>query len=328
MPNLRTSVTELLNIRHPILLAPMNACSGGELASAVTEAGGLGLIGGGVADEDWLKAEYTKVGNTQVGVGFITWLLAERPEALKVAMDHEPSAIMLSFGDHTPFVDTIKNADIPLICQVQTVEQAVHAASTGADLIVAQGQEAGGHGMTTRGTMALVPAIVDAVGSEVPIVAAGGIADGRGLAAAVMLGAGGVLMGTRFIAAQESIYSDTRKSAIVDATGDQTVRSEVFDILRRGSPWPAQFNGRALRNKNVERWLGNAAKLYENLDAERTRFTEADAKDDLSAGVLWAGESVDLVHEVLPAREILQRTVSKAIEVLTGNESYTVIGAP
>ncbi len=207
MTELQTSLTKLLNIRHPILLAPMNACAGGTLAAAVTEAGGLGLIGGGVADAGWLETEFTQVGNSKVGVGFITWLLAEQPKALEVALDHQPSAIMLSFGDHTPFVDAIKKADVPLICQTQTVAQAVHAAATGADVIVAQGQEAGGHGMTTRGTMTLAPAVADAIGPDVPVVAAGGIADGRGLAAALMLGCAGVLMGTRFIASDESLYS-------------------------------------------------------------------------------------------------------------------------
>lgn len=323
MAELRTSLTTRLNIRHPILLAPMSGCAGGALAAAVTEAGGLGLIGGGVADPEWLKTEYVRAGNTRVGVGFITWLLAQRPDTLAVALDRQPAAIMLSFGDHTPFVDAIKKAEVPLICQVQTVAQAIHAARTGADIIIAQGQEAGGHGMTARGTIIVAPAIVDAIDPEVPIVAAGGIADGRGLAAALMLGCGGVLMGTRFVATNESLYTEIRKSAIVGAAGDETIRTEVFDILRRGEPWPHQFTGRALRNEVAEQWLGDVSALYENLDEERARFAEADARDDMSGGVLWAGESVDLVHDIVPAREIVERTVADAIELLTSNQTYT-----
>jgi len=327
MADLQTALTKRLDIRHPILLAPMNACAGGALAAAVTEAGGLGLIGGGVADPDWLEAEYKHAGNTRVGVGFITWLLAERPDTLTVALDHKPAAVMLSFGDHTPFVDAIKRAGVPFICQVQSVDQAVHAVKTGADVIIAQGQEAGGHGLSSRGTITVVPAIVDAVGADVPVVAAGGVADGRGLAAALMLGCGGVLMGTRFIAARESLYSETRKAAIVAATGDATVRTELFDILRRGTPWPHQFTGRALRNAVAERWLGKETALRGSLEAERTRFAEADARDDLAEGVQWAGESVDLIREILPAREIVERTVAEAVNVLRMGAGC-IVGSP
>ncbi len=314
MTELQTALTKRLNIQHPVLLAPMNNCAGGAMAAAVTEAGGLGLIGGGMADGAWLREEYTRAGNTRVGVGFITWCLAERPETLALALDREPAAIMLSFGDHTPFVDAIKAADVPLICQVQTVAQAIHAAQTGADVIVAQGQEAGGHGMTARGTITLAPAIVDALGADIPIAAAGGIADGRGLAAALMLGCSGVLMGTRFAAAQEALWTDEKKAAVAEAKGDDTVRTEVFDILRRGSPWPIPYNGRALRNAVADRWHGNEAALYENLDEERARFADADARGDLSGNVVWAGEGVDLIHDVLPAGAIVERTVTEAVE--------------
>ena len=135
MTELQNALTKRLDIRHPILLAPMNLPSGGVLASAVTEAGGLGLIGGGNADRAWLETELVRAGNSKVGVGFITWLLAKQPDTLELALDHEPAAIMLSFGDHIPFVDSIKQAGVPLICQVQTVTQAIHAARTGADII-------------------------------------------------------------------------------------------------------------------------------------------------------------------------------------------------
>ena len=153
MSEIATALTKRLNIRQPILLAPMNACAGGKLAASVTEAGGLGLIGGGVADPEWLRTEYSRAGNARVGVGFITWYLAERPETLALALEHEPAAIMLSYGDHMPFVDAIKQSGVPLICQVQTLAQAIHASRTGADVIVAQGQEAGAHGMSARGTI-------------------------------------------------------------------------------------------------------------------------------------------------------------------------------
>ena len=146
MTQLQTALTRHLNIEHPVILAPMANTAGGALAAAVTQAGGLGLIGGGYGDDGWLRAQFAQAGNTRVGIGFITWSLARQPELLTLALDHEPAAIMLSFGDHTPFVDAIKKAGVILICQVQTLQQAVHAAQSGADIIVAQGQEAGGHG--------------------------------------------------------------------------------------------------------------------------------------------------------------------------------------
>ena len=211
MMELRTALTERLGIRHPILQAPMATCAGGEIAAAVAAAGGLGMIGASVNDAAWLGDQHARAGNTHIGVGFITWLMEQQPKLLPLSLEHKPKAVMLSFGDHTPYVDAIKAAGSVLICQVQTLAQALHAAETGADIIVAQGQEASGHGMSSRGTMTLAPAIVDALGADIPVVAAGGIADGRGLAAALMLGCSGVLMGTCFAASRESIWPDSRR---------------------------------------------------------------------------------------------------------------------
>ncbi len=179
---LRTRLTQILGIRHPVLLAPMGYVSGGRLAAALSAAGGLGLVGGGYAEADWLERELAAAGNERVGCGFITWALAERPDALDLALGHAPAAVMLSFGDPAPFIAPIKKAGALAICQVQTVAQAREVLAQGADIIVAQGTEAGGHG-AARSTLPLVPALVDLVaasGRDVPVVAAGGIGDGRG----------------------------------------------------------------------------------------------------------------------------------------------------
>src|SRR5215475_8762221 len=173
----RNRVTELLGIEHPILLAPMDVVASGKLASAVSAAGGLGLIGGGYGDADWLRCEFDAAGNTRVGCGFITWSLAKQPELLTLALHRRPAAVMLSFGDVAPFAALIRESGSKLICQVQSLAQAKEAAACGADVIVAQGTEAGGHG-ASRGTITLVPEIVDAL-PNIPVVAAGGIADGR-----------------------------------------------------------------------------------------------------------------------------------------------------
>lgn len=166
---LRTALTGLLEIEHPVLLAPMAGGSGGALAAAVSAAGGFGLIGIGYDDADWIEAEFENAGNQRVGAGFITWRLAQQPHLLDVTLAREPSAVMLSFGDPAPFATKIKDSGAKLICQIQTVSQAKQAAGAGADVIVAQGGEAGGHG-ASRGTLALTPAVVDAV-APVPVVA-------------------------------------------------------------------------------------------------------------------------------------------------------------
>ena len=127
---IKTPLTELLDIEHPILLAPMDVVSGGRLAAAVSAAGGLGLIGGGYGDGDWIEGEFAAAGDQVVGAGFITWSLAKQPELLDRALEHDPTAIMLSFGDPAPFVGKIKDAGAKLICQVQTVADARAAEST------------------------------------------------------------------------------------------------------------------------------------------------------------------------------------------------------
>jgi len=311
---LTTQLTERLGIRYPILLAPMARVAGGQLASAVSAAVGLGLIGGGYGDAEWLAREFELAGTSRVGVGFITWSLAKRPTLLELALERRPVAVMLSFGDPAPFVEQIKRIGATVICRVQTVAMARDAVAKGADVLVAQGAEAGGHGVA-RGTMTLVPAVVDAVGPELPVVAAGGIADGRGLAAALMLGASGVLMGTRFFASEEALGHPAAKQKLLRASGDETVRSSVFDISRRLA-WPAPFTGRALRNAYVDYWLGRETDLLRQIDVEAARYAAAAEAGDFDTAVVYAGEVVDLVNDVPPAGVIVERVVSEATRLL------------
>src|SRR3954471_15658741 len=263
-----TRITGLLRIEHPILLAPMDVVADGKLAATVSRAGGFGIIGGGYGNESWLARELDAAGDGRVGVGFITWSMAKNPRLLDIALERKPAAIMLSFGDVKPHVEKIKRAGALMVCQIQTVEQAKEAAANGADVLVAQGAEAGGHGVS-RGTFALVPAVVDAV-RGVPVAAAGGVADGRGLAAALMLGADGVLVGTRFYATQEAMGPQGAKERIVAASGDTTIRGILFDIARR-NVWPAPYTGRVLRNEFSERWRGREAELMQHQAAEAPR---------------------------------------------------------
>jgi nitronate monooxygenase len=157
----------------------------------------------------------------------------------------------------------------------------------------------------------LVPAVVDAVGPDLPIVAAGGIADGRGLAAALMLGASGALMGTRFFASEEALGHPAAKERIRRASGDDTVRSIVFDVSRR-NVWPAPFNGRVLRNAHAERWLGREISLLQHIEEEAARYAAAREAGDFDVAAVIAGEAVDLIDDVPPAAIIVERVVSEA----------------
>lgn len=314
---LRTRLTERLGIRHPVLLAPMGYVAGGALAAAVSAAGGFGLIGGGYAEADWLEREFTAAGNQRIGCGFITWALARTPDTLDLALCHFPAAVMLSFGDAAPYLPRIKAAGALAICQVQSLEQARAVLALGADILIAQGTEAGGHG-GRRSTLPLVPAVVDLVagaGRSVPVVAAGGIADGRSLAAALMLGADGVLMGTRFYAAEESLGAPAVKARLVAGEGDGTVRTTVFDIVR-GRDWPAGFTGRALRNRFSAAWHGREAALVAAGADERARYAAAAAAGDPDTAVVFAGEGIDLIHAIEPAGAILERIVGEAERAL------------
>jgi len=326
---IRTRLTERLDLRHPIMLAPMALVSGGALASAVTGAGGLGMIGGGYGDADWLRRELAAAGNQRVGCGFITWSLAQQPHLLDLALEHRPASVMLSFGDPAPFAPKVKAAGIPLICQVQTLAHAREALAAGADILVAQGTEAGGHG-ATRGTIALAPAVVDLVSRNAPetlVLAAGGIADGRGLAAALALGADGVLVGTRFYAAAESLAPDAVKRRITDIGGDDTLRTSVFDIVRE-KDWPKPFTIRGARNALTAEWQGREAELAAEGKGAVERYNQAVSALDLEIMGVFAGEGADLIADVAPAATLLERMAAEAEAALTRAASLIRQGLP
>jgi nitronate monooxygenase len=298
-----TTLTKAFGLTHPIVLAPMGGVAGGRLAAAVSNAGGLGLVGGGYGDREWLAHELALVqAHTKCawGAGLITWSIGEG--ILELVLEHRPRAVMLSFGDPRPHAEAIKAAGCALICQVQGVPEARLAQEAGADFIVAQGTEAGGHG-GTRATLPLVPAIVDLV-APTPVIAAGGIVDGRGLAAALMLGAQGALIGTRFCASTEALGRDAAKRRLVEANGGETARTRVFDIVR-GYAWPAPYTGRALRNAFMGRFDGREDELVATRSRERAAYFAAVERDDYETALVWAGEGVDLVTSIEPAGELV-----------------------
>jgi len=305
-----TELTEMFGLQHPIILAPMGGVSGGHLTATVSNAGGLGLVGGGYGDPAWLRTELSRVTaatRRPWGVGLITW--SANPSVIELVLGFRPHVVMLSFGDPRPYASRIKSAGCKLICQVQGLEEVRLAQEAEADIIVAQGTEAGGHG-GGRATLPLVPAVVDAV-APTPVVAAGGIADGRGLAAALMLGAHGALIGTRFYASPEAVGHDLAKQSIVAARGGETARTRVFDIVR-GYPWPPIYSGRALRNHFMECWDGREGDLTKTLEAEHAGYQAAARDGDFNTAVVWAGEAVDLITKVESASALVARISAEA----------------
>ncbi|MEN8040065.1 MAG: nitronate monooxygenase [Actinomycetota bacterium] len=294
---------DTLAIERPVLLAPMAAVAGGALAKAVTDSGGFGILGGGYGDPDWITDEMSIIGDADVGIGLITWNMADG--VLDAALAHEPAAVWLSFGDPSPHIPVIHASGAAAICQVSSVAEAVAAADAGADVIVAQGSEAGGHGRSGRSLFGLLPAISAAM-PDVSLVAAGGICDRRGYEAARALGAAGVALGTALYATEEASDVSEAKQRLVDAGGDDTLRCIVYDLVR-GPEWPAQYDGRCIRTEFTDEWVGREDELRTVIEPMVARYTEAVEQSDMTFRVVWAGEGLDAIDAIRPAGDIVRR---------------------
>jgi nitronate monooxygenase len=294
---------------------------GGSLAAAVSRAGGLGVMGGGYAgtagDGPGLEEQYRIAGNTPIGIGFITWAVEARPDAVDWAIAKRPKCLFLSFGSPKAFARKALDANIPVFCQVQTMGHVREALDAGASVIVAQGAEAGGHG-GRRSTLPFVPEVADLLAKRYPevlLLAAGGIADGRGLAASLTLGADGVLVGSRFWAAKEALTPAAAAARAIAADGDQTVRTTALDSLR-GVPWPAEFSFRVLRNRLMDDWSDREREAAADFGVMKQSYNEARLRGDLEIAATIVGEAVGLIHARLPAAEIVSGMVAEAEAVL------------
>ena len=310
-----TAFTEMFSLRYPIALAPMGGSAGGALAAAVSSGGGLGLIGSGSGDRDWLAREVAiTVDRTSGpwGIGFLTWMIDTA--VIERAMAYRPAGVMLSFGDPAPYVDLIRASGSAVIIQVTNLAEARHAVELEADVIVAQGTESGGHGgQPGMSTLPFVPMVVDLAGPT-PVLAAGGIADGRGVAAALTLGAAGALIGTRFQATIEALVEPSIKQAILEGHGDDTELSTVLDIAR-GSKWPAEYPARTLAHPFLEEWRGREAELRDNAAAQQA-YREGVTHGEFPPLPVWAGESVGLIHDLPSARDLVRTLAAQAERAL------------
>jgi nitronate monooxygenase len=311
----------------PIALAPMALATGGALAAACARAGALGLVGGGYGDLAWTRREYElalagdEAQRSRIGCGFITWKIDEDASALDWVLEQKPRAVMLSFGDPRPYGQRIRASGAALICQVQRLEQVAPALEAGAEVIVAQGGEAGGHGanvLHSRAVISFVPELADFLAARSPdtlLLAAGGIADGRGIAAAFMLGADGVLVGSRLWATKESLAAPAAKDHAARCDGDSTARSPVFDILRRKN-WPYPYDFRTVRNELHRQWETRIDQLLADPEPVRATYEEGVRAGDFSRAHVTVGEAVGLIRDVPPAAEVIGRMTFEAGAVL------------
>ena len=318
---IRTRLTERFGIKHPILCAPMAYVTGGTLAAAVSRAGGLGIVGGGyagtMAGEPDLDTELALAKTEKFGVGFITWSLERAPEVLTKALHYSPFCVFLSFADPNPFMTEIANSGALLICQVQFLSQIDVALKAGAAAIVVQGSEAGGHG-ASRSTFPFVPEAADYLKQHSPetlLLAAGGVADGRGLAAALMLGADGVVVGSRFWASAEALTPKVHTDKAAGVTGDSTVRTKVLDALR-GTPWPGEYSFRFLKNKLTDEWVSRETEALNSFGTLSAKYAEARAQHDLQTEAVVCGEAVGLIRDRPTAESIVSSMVTDAERLL------------
>jgi nitronate monooxygenase len=316
MSTLDSALSRLFKTQHPLVLAPMGGVCGARLATAVSAAGGLGLVGASYGDATWMDSELGQMQDLRQpwGVGLVMFSVAQNMHLLALALSYRPHVVALSFGDPGPFIAPIHAAGALAVVQVHDVEQALAAFAAGADALIVQGAEAGGHSLR-RASLPLIPAVRDAVGAERVLIAAGGIADGRGVAAALLLGADGAMLGTRFLASEEALPSARLKQRLVAARAGDTVRTRVFDQVR-GIEWPPHYSGRALANAFTARWLGHEAQLAEAPATVAEAYAAALRNDDLEQRAIWAGEVVDLVNDVLPAATLVHNTIAEACQVL------------
>jgi NAD(P)H-dependent flavin oxidoreductase YrpB (nitropropane dioxygenase family) len=326
---LRTRVCDLLGIEVPLLCAPMGPdLTGPELVAAVGEAGGMGFLQASMTPPPLLRERIRRLRERTgkpFGVNFLLQFPCE--EGLKACLEERVSAVSFFWGDPAPHVRRAHEAGVLVVHQVGSVQAARKAAAAGVDLIIAQGVEAGGHVAGEVSTLVLVPRVVDAV-APCPVAAAGGIADARGLVAALALGAEAVVLGTRFLASREARAHPLYKQKLLAATEQDTVRTILF-----GYGWPNAPH-RTLRTRFVEEWLGKEARGQESRPDEpvigRTRIEgqempilrfmgfppNVDAEGDIESMDLLAGQGVGLVQDIKPAAEIVRELVDGAHEII------------
>lgn len=314
---LRSRFTELFGLDYPVMSAPMANHSGATLAAAVSNAGGLGTFGAiNAGGEPWVREQIAGIRaqtDRPFGAGFITQYIQFLPQNFEAVIEARPPAVIFSFTDPRPYITQAKDTGATTICQVQTMELARMAVDAGADVLIAQGNEAGGH----TGTMNLLPFLSSVLDTypSIPVLAAGGIASGRALAAVLGAGADGVMLGTAFLATPEAVeVSAAHKERIVASDGEDTVYQRVYDIAT-GGPWPKGIAGRVYRNDFVDEWLGREDELRAKREQIAPTLEEAHKRDDASQMPVYMGQGAGAIKGIRPARDVL-RSICEDAELL------------
>ena len=315
---LRTRFTDLLGLDYPIMSAPMSNHSGGTLAAAVSLAGGLGAFGGSNSfGPHWFREQIGYVRSQTdrpFGVGFITQLIESSPENFEIALAERAPVVIFSFADPRPWLERAKDAGAITICQVQSRPAARIAVDAGADVLLAQGNEAGGH----TGELNLLPLLVDLVERfpNVPVLAAGGIASGRAFAAALTAGAQGASLGTAFLATPEAVeVPQPFKERILLSDGQDTIFTALYDLLG-DDPWPPGIAGRVYRNRLVREWHGRDAEVLARREELASDAARARARQDPELASVYMGQGAGQVHAIRPAAEALREICVSAEDIL------------
>ena len=314
-----TELTRRLEIEHPIVQAGIGSGAGWQLASAVADAGALGTIGTITRTLDTVLEDIAAVRSATdapfaVNVACFDWA-PHASEILDAVIDAAPPVLTCSVGDAVAALVRGKERGIFSMVQVQDLEGLRSAIDADADAIIVQGNEAGGH-TGRRGTLNFVAQALDLAG-DIPSVAAGGIGNGRGLAAALAMGCAGAVIGTRFKASQEYAASDdTEKDEVVASDGSNTIYDEIND-LAFGMVWPKRVTGRTLRNPFTEEWEGRQDELSSKV-AEYPPFGFVLELAEQGTNINWAGESAGLVTQVQPAADIVHEATTEAERLLRG----------
>ena len=325
---LRTRICDLLGIEHPVVLGGMGTGTAYELVAAVSEAGGLGILGATNLSPEQQRAEVDAVRhrtNRPFGLNHLLCFLAD--DRYATSLEVRPKVISTAWAwsdqDLRSLFDRAHDAGALVMHMVSGVPEATRAVEAGADVIVAQGTEGGGH-VGWMGSMALVPMTVRAI-APVPVLAAGGVADGAGLVAALGLGADGVLLGTRFLATPEAPVPPGYKQAILDSDGHDTILTEIPDI-GSGRVWPGAMS-RVRRNRFIERWAGREWELRQFRNEVGPQLAAARQRDDSEEYALQAGQTCGLINEIKPAGEIVREIVEQA-EAIIRDRLPGLVAAP
>ena len=311
----------MFGLEYPVMSAPMTLHCNATLAGAVSAAGGLGSLPGWhpTNGPEWVRREIAAVRaatDAPFAVGFITNLIGFAEPLFEAALAEHPPLMALSFGDPSPWIARCKAAGVQVMCQVQTYADADRAVSAGADLLVAQGNEAGGH----TGTMGLLSFLTGVVARhpDIPVLAAGGIGDGATLAAALIAGADGAWMGTAFLATTESTeIDDVHKQYIVESDGGDTVFTRAYDILT-GMPWPNGVGERVRRNRFTDEWAEREAELQEHKSevTERRSAEHLGGQEDPDVREILYGQSARCVDEIRTVADVLHSVCGDAASQL------------